>query len=94
MLLLEIRLRRVMSREMIPQHQDLAAEVMMKLREIKHEILEPRRSLENRETKFQEMTAGSSRDETETRVIVSPRRFKKNRRLTDWSPGVATIRDE
>ena len=79
---------------MIPQHQDLAAEVMMELREVKHEILETRRPFENRETKFQEMTTGSSRDETETRVVVSPRRFKKDRRLADGSPGAAAIRDE
>lgn len=50
--LLEIRIRRMMGWKMIPKHQHLVAKVMVKFREIKHEILESRRSLEDRETKF------------------------------------------
>lgn len=94
MLLVEIRLRRVMSRKMIPEHQHLAAETMMKGRQIEHEILEPRRSFENRETKFQKMAEGSSRDETETRMVVSAGRFENDWRFTDRRPSSAAIRNE
>ena len=91
---LEIRCRRVVCRAVIPQHDYLAAVVMMKLREIENEVLEPRRTFKNRETKLEKMTTWSSRDKTDARVIVTSGRFKNDRRFADRCPGTGAIRDE
>ncbi len=94
MLVAEIILGGMMSRKMIPKYQHLAADKIMKGGQKENEVLEPRRILENREAKFQEMSDGSPGDEAEPRMIVTTGRFKKERRLADRRPSAATIGNE
>ena len=94
MRVLEIPVNGMVSREVIPKQKNLAAETMMEIGQIKHEVLETCRAFEDRKIKFEQMTTWRSDDETDACMVVTPRRFAKNRRLTDRRPSAAAIRDE
>lgn len=94
MLVFEMIFGGVMSRKMIPQDHDLAAVMTMQIVQKKNDVFKACRPLEDRETKFQKMTMRRSCDETDARMVMASRRFEKDRRFADRSPGAAAIRRE
>ena len=91
---LEKHFRRKVGRKTVPHHHHLGTVIMMNARQKENHILRVRGPLERGKTKMKIMTSRTSRDEAEHRVIVTPRRLKKNRRFTDRRPGGADCRSE